>query len=292
MNHAILKEMLSSVEAAVERKVSPVLQENKRLSSELSEMKKQLSSFKSLGDALINKDHELVLTFSDGSTKSLGVVVGTDGKDAEFDADALIETVKSSVLEAIPTPKDGQDGKDAEFDADALIETVKSSVLEAIPTPKEVDEAALIETVKSSVLEAIPTPKDGQDGKDAEFDADALIETVKSSVLEAIPTPKDGVDGTVDLPALIKEITPALKKQIRKVAKDVSPIEFRDVYQSHEEYLKGDVVLRSGGLWIATKDSPGDITDSHNKGWKLVVKRAPSRKTQEYTPRETSQVKI
>lgn len=54
--------------------------------------------------ALINRDGELVLTLSDGTTKGLGVVVGRDA-----DMGALEATVKAMV-DAIPRPKDGLDG--------------------------------------------------------------------------------------------------------------------------------------------------------------------------------------
>lgn len=56
----------------------------------------------------IDRDGQLVLTFTDGTTKTLGIVVGRDGKDADLTPlrDALAE------VKAWPKPKDGRDGKD------------------------------------------------------------------------------------------------------------------------------------------------------------------------------------
>lgn len=57
-----------------------------------------------LAGAVINRDGELVLTLSDGSTKELGIVVGRDA-----DQGALLKFIESSIA-ALPKPKDGRDG--------------------------------------------------------------------------------------------------------------------------------------------------------------------------------------
>lgn len=59
-----------------------------------------------LADALINSQGELVLSFSDGRMKSVGVVVGADADPAET------ARLVGEAVAAIPRPKDGQDGKD------------------------------------------------------------------------------------------------------------------------------------------------------------------------------------
>ncbi|MEH2508689.1 hypothetical protein V1291_000043 [Nitrobacteraceae bacterium AZCC 1564] len=54
--------------------------------------------------AFIDRDDALVLTLSDGSTKSLGVVVGKDADMSEIDR------IISEKVAAIPVPRDGADG--------------------------------------------------------------------------------------------------------------------------------------------------------------------------------------
>lgn len=77
----------------------------------------------SVTSALVNKDGCLVLTFSDGTVKEVGVVVGKDGtngkdgvgRDGKDAAPVDMLAVKSMVLEAvdaIPKPKDGTNGTD------------------------------------------------------------------------------------------------------------------------------------------------------------------------------------
>lgn len=60
-----------------------------------------------LAGALIDREGELVITLSDGSTKALGRVVGRDG--ADVDMDAVHERIASEV-KALPKPRDGVDG--------------------------------------------------------------------------------------------------------------------------------------------------------------------------------------
>lgn len=59
-----------------------------------------------VSDAVIDRRGELVLTFSDGRTKSVGVVVGADADPAE------VSRVIGEAIAAFPRPKDGVDGKD------------------------------------------------------------------------------------------------------------------------------------------------------------------------------------
>lgn len=60
-----------------------------------------------LAGALIDREGQLVVTLSDGTKETLGLVVGRDGVDV--DMDAVKETIKSAVS-ALPKPKDGKDG--------------------------------------------------------------------------------------------------------------------------------------------------------------------------------------
>jgi hypothetical protein len=57
----------------------------------------------------IDRDGNLCLTFSDGSIKALGTVVGRDGKDV--DPQIVVGTIEK-ILASWDKPKDGKDGKD------------------------------------------------------------------------------------------------------------------------------------------------------------------------------------
>jgi hypothetical protein len=57
-----------------------------------------------LSDAVISRDGELVLTFTDGRTKTVGVVVGAGADPVE------VERLITKMVDAIPRPKDGKDG--------------------------------------------------------------------------------------------------------------------------------------------------------------------------------------
>jgi hypothetical protein len=57
-----------------------------------------------LSDAVISRDGELVLTFTDGRTKTVGVVVGAVADPVE------VERLITKMVDAIPRPKDGKDG--------------------------------------------------------------------------------------------------------------------------------------------------------------------------------------
>jgi hypothetical protein len=66
-----------------------------------------------LADALIDRDGHLVLTLSDGRTKSLGVVQGRDGRDVDMTVvETKIKAFAAEEVANIPPPKDGQDGRD------------------------------------------------------------------------------------------------------------------------------------------------------------------------------------
>jgi hypothetical protein len=72
----------------------------------------------SLAGALIDRGGNLILTLSNGETKELGKVVGTNGADADMVA---LERVAREMIAAIPAPKDGEDG--VGFDDIDLVES-------------------------------------------------------------------------------------------------------------------------------------------------------------------------
>ncbi len=68
-----------------------------------------------LTGALIDRDGHLIVTLSDGTTKSVGNVIGRDGQDV--DLDQVRKTIEAEVAK-IPVPKDGKDGQDGKgFDS-------------------------------------------------------------------------------------------------------------------------------------------------------------------------------
>lgn len=81
-----------------------------------------------LAGALIDRDGALVVTLTDGSTRSLGSVVGRD-----YDADVLTRAVTDAVA-LIPAPKDGDPGKDAD---PIVIRQLVEEAVALIPVPKD-----------------------------------------------------------------------------------------------------------------------------------------------------------
>jgi hypothetical protein len=79
--------------------------------------------------AFIERDGSLVITMSDGSTRSVGVVVGRDGQDGRDVDMATVQRQVAEAIAALPVPKDGQDGRDglgfehlkAEYDDDGRL---------------------------------------------------------------------------------------------------------------------------------------------------------------------------
>lgn len=68
-----------------------------------------------ISGALIDRYGSLALTFSNGSVKSVGVVVGKDGGQGLAGKDADTEAIRQSLLTEIkswPRPVDGKDGRD------------------------------------------------------------------------------------------------------------------------------------------------------------------------------------
>lgn len=74
----------------------------------------------SLAGAFIDRDGNLLLTLSDGTTRQLGRVVGRDGADVDMSA---VERAIIDRIDALPKPKDGLDGVgfddlDVEYDGE------------------------------------------------------------------------------------------------------------------------------------------------------------------------------
>lgn len=72
-----------------------------------------------VSEALLNRDGHLVLTYTDGSTKDVGPVVGRDVDDAMVLR--RVEDQVKALFDAMPKPKDGVDGRDGlGFETSAL----------------------------------------------------------------------------------------------------------------------------------------------------------------------------
>jgi hypothetical protein len=92
-----------------------------------------------LAGALIDREGHLVVTLTDGSTKTLGVVVG---KDVELTA--VAEMVRSEVAK-IPVPKDGSDGVGfdnmdvIEIDGDVMLRFTRGDTVKDFIVPVPTD---------------------------------------------------------------------------------------------------------------------------------------------------------
>lgn len=95
-----------------------------------------------LAGALIDREGELVVTLSDGTTKALGRVVGTNGRDV--DMDVVRSSIKAAV-EALPKPKDGIDGLGfdemdmVEVDGDLVLRFTRGEVVKDFLLPVPTD---------------------------------------------------------------------------------------------------------------------------------------------------------
>lgn len=68
-----------------------------------------------LAGGVIDQDGALVLTLTNGETRTVGRVVGRDGADADME---VLKAFAKDMVDAIPRPKDGKDGFDLkDFDA-------------------------------------------------------------------------------------------------------------------------------------------------------------------------------
>lgn len=69
-----------------------------------------------LAGATQNKNGELTIVLTDGTTRDVGMVAGRDGVDGkDYDPEKMVAAVEKAVVEAvskIPVPKDGKDGRD------------------------------------------------------------------------------------------------------------------------------------------------------------------------------------
>jgi integrin beta 3 len=101
-----------------------------------------------LMDALINRDGELVVTFTDGRTKTVGRVEGKDVDPTEVIR--IVTDVATKTLDSWPRPKDGENGADGlgfddlEFEWDdhgrPFLKFVKGAITKRVRLPAIIDQ--------------------------------------------------------------------------------------------------------------------------------------------------------
>jgi len=226
-----------------------------------------------LADALIDRDGQLVLTLTDGRTKSLGLVVGRDATQPEpIDVEAMKAQLGMLVDEAVPK--------------------AVSALPPADPgAPGEVDMAqvaALVEDSVGKAVAALPAPERGPSGigmSDALIDRDGslvLTMTDGSTKNLGVVIGRDGEDGETftlddfDIVPLDDERTFKFCFTRGAVAHSFEfafPVVLdRGVYSTGKQYQHGDAVTWAGSLWIAQR-STDSKPDSPDSGWRLAVKR-------------------
>lgn len=111
-----------------------------------------------IAKSLIDAKGHMIVTYTDGSTDDVGLVVGKDGRDGVDGKDgAMGADGRDGIDGAAGQPgmdgKDGADGKSV--DAGAV----------AVMIRDQIEEAGIAEMIQKAV-DAIPRPKDGKDGAD------------------------------------------------------------------------------------------------------------------------------
>jgi hypothetical protein len=169
-----------------------------------------------MAGAMIDREGQLVITMTDGSTKALGTVVGTDGKSVTLD-DVMPVITKAVVdqISQIPIPKDGVDGKSVALED--VIPVISSEIQKAVaalpPAPAGQDgKSVTIDEVKpvlkalvddevipfiearlETEISAIPVPENGKDGTSVTVDdVRPVIEEAVAKAVAQIPVPQDG----------------------------------------------------------------------------------------------------
>lgn len=187
------------IEAAVEKRVAAI---------EIKDGRDGLG----MAGAMIDREGQLLITMTDGSVKTLGAVVGADGKSVgPEDIVPLIKTEVAAAVAALPPAPAGKDG---------------TSVTEEQVIPVLV---AKMEAEICDRFSRLPVPKDGADGKSVDIEEikpvlkalvdDEVIPFIESRLeteISAIPVPENGKDGTS---VTLDDVAPIIEKAVaEKVA--------------------------------------------------------------------------
>lgn len=221
---------------------------------------------------------------------------GADGKDAVVDYVAIGNTIKEHIKQIeLPKPK--------EIDEENIVK----SVIEKMPTPKDgkdgadglsVDKKEVID----EVLKAIPAPKNGENGKDGtsvsvddlkpildaniakwQLDFERIAFDTMQKAVNNFPKPEKGEKGQdgfgIDsfeqtdertVKAVFKRGDEFIEKEFKFPA-----VIYKGVYQKGL-WQEGDAVTYAGSLWIAKRDT--EDTPSQSDAWQLSVKRGANGK--------------
>ncbi len=145
--------------------------------------------------AELTSSGSLTVVFDDDEAVTVGVVVGTDGKDADMDA---IQAIIAEKVAEMPVPVNGKDGlsiTDVKLHENGHLNLWYSDgklVDLGVVKGTDVDMGRVEELIRTEVA-AFPRP---QDGKSVTVDdvTPLLTELVSKAVAE-IPVPKDGANG-------------------------------------------------------------------------------------------------
>lgn len=262
---------------------------------------------RSITKGMLDKNGHLILTYSDGSTDDVGLIVGKDGVTGE----------RGPQGEAGPAGERGERGADGQS---VTLDDVRPVLAELVDT----------------AVKAIPVPKDGKDGapgpqgergepgpqgeKGEKGDPGPRGEPGPAGELGPVgpagpagekgepgeqgkegPAGRDGADGklplvrawldTVHREGEVVTHDGGTYQAIRdtgkapphadwiclaapgRPGKNADEIEVRGTYEPEGEYKRLNIVALNGGAWIARKDDPGPCPGD---GWQVLAMRGKS----------------
>lgn len=164
----------------------------------------------------------------------------------ETDYEAIAETVKEKVVDALPVPEYIDYDKITDSVTESVTEKTESSLgakskeildaVAAIPVPENVDYTRIVEEVSEKVLEKIGEAFTHEEKEPApEFDYDRVIYGAAEKVVESLPYPEkvdyrrieegfqkqaEGLKVALDEEALLEKIEEAVKKAVAEIDYD------------------------------------------------------------------------
>jgi integrin beta 3 len=204
-----------------------------------------------IAETLINRSGELVMTRTDGSAATVGVVVGRDGVDGKDGAAGIDGKDGTSGERGDPGERGekgdpGIDGRDAD--------------------PVEVAKHLIPEVERA--VSSIPVPKDGRDGIDGKDGSTGEKGDIGERGSDGLGFEDMRVeyDGERAVTLLFER-----GEERKEYALGIPiPID-RGIYEQGRKYARGDVVSYGGSAFIAQQDT--DSKPETDKTWRLAVKR-------------------
>jgi hypothetical protein len=189
---AVIKEQIAPLKAVNEKLLADNAGLIARLASIESEQKLLAGGLASVTvrGAIIDREGRLVLTFGDGGTKDIGIVVGRDADAAQIKA-----AVIADVLAALPKPKDG-DGiiaEDLRGMVASLVDVEVQKRMQALPTVKTLtpeDVRPMLASLVDDAVSRLPAPQPGRSADPAE--TQRMVDEAVTKAVAAIPAPRDG----------------------------------------------------------------------------------------------------